>query len=87
MDALALATGVRPAFPEAPPETRAEQVTDPHIGKDGFLDLFGTAVARIVVRVRAAQRSQPAAGAEPGERQDHFGRGGRCQRARREGRF
>jgi Protein of unknown function (DUF1549)/Protein of unknown function (DUF1553) len=41
MDALSLATGVRPVFPEAPPETRAEQVTDPHIGKDGFLDLFG----------------------------------------------
>jgi hypothetical protein len=41
MDALALATGVRPVFPEAPPETRAEQVADPHIGKDGFLDLFG----------------------------------------------
>jgi hypothetical protein len=32
---------VRPVFPEAPPETRAEQVTDPHVGKDGFLDLFG----------------------------------------------
>jgi len=41
MDALALATGVRPVFPEAPPDTRAEQVNDPHIGKDGFLDLFG----------------------------------------------
>jgi len=41
MDALALATGVRPAFPEAPPDTNAEQVTDPHVGKDGFLDLFG----------------------------------------------
>jgi hypothetical protein len=41
MDALALATGVRPVFPEAPPDTRAEQVTDPHVGKDGFLDLFG----------------------------------------------
>ena len=41
MDALALATGVRPVFPEAPPDTRAEQLTDPHIGKDGFLDLFG----------------------------------------------
>ncbi len=41
MDALALATGVRPAFPEAPPDTRAEQLNDPHIGKDGFLDLFG----------------------------------------------
>jgi len=41
MDALALATGVRPVFPEAPPDTSAEQVTDPHVGKDGFLDLFG----------------------------------------------
>ena len=41
MDALAQATGVRPVLPEAPPDTRAEQVTDPHIGKDGFLDLFG----------------------------------------------
>ena len=41
MDALALATGVRPSFPEAPPDTSAEQVADPHIGKDGFLDLFG----------------------------------------------
>jgi hypothetical protein len=41
MDALSQATGVRPAFPEAPPDTRAEQLNDPHIGKDGFLDLFG----------------------------------------------
>ena len=41
VDALALATGVRPSFPEAPPDTRAEQIADPHIGKDGILDLFG----------------------------------------------
>lgn len=41
MDALAQATGVRPVFAEAPPDTNAEQITDPHIGKDGFLDLFG----------------------------------------------
>jgi hypothetical protein len=41
MDALAQATGVRPVFPDAPPDTNAEQVTDPHVGKDGFLDLFG----------------------------------------------
>src|SRR5438105_9008809 len=41
MDALALATGVKPNFPEAPPDTRAEQLNDPHIGKDGFLDWFG----------------------------------------------
>ena len=41
MDAVALAAGIRPAFPEAPPDTKAEQLTDPHIGKDGFLDLFG----------------------------------------------
>jgi hypothetical protein len=32
---------VQPVFPEAPPDTGAEQVTDPHVGKDGFLDLFG----------------------------------------------
>src|SRR5450432_396021 len=41
MDALAQATGVRPVFPDAPPDTNAEQVADPHVGKDGFLDLFG----------------------------------------------
>lgn len=41
MDAVASAAGVRPVFPEAPPDTRAEQVADPHIGKDGFLDVFG----------------------------------------------
>jgi hypothetical protein len=41
MDAVAMATGVRPVFPETPPDTGAEQLTDPHIGKDGFLDLFG----------------------------------------------
>jgi hypothetical protein len=41
MDALTLATGVRPNVPEVPPDTRAEQFVDPHIGKEGFLDLFG----------------------------------------------
>ena len=84
MDALALATGVRPVFPEAPPDTSAEQVTDPHVGKDGFLDLFGRPAARILLRVRAPQRPEPAAGAQPGERQDHFGCRRRCQRARRQ---
>src|SRR5712692_6572082 len=38
---VTLATGVRPSFPEVPPDTRAEQLPDPHVGKDGFLDLFG----------------------------------------------
>jgi hypothetical protein len=41
MDALAIATGVRVALPDVPPDTRAEQLVDPHIGKEGFLDLFG----------------------------------------------
>lgn len=41
MDALTLATGVRPIFPDVPPDTGAEQLPDPHVGKDGFLDLFG----------------------------------------------
>ena len=41
MDALTLATGVRPDFPEVPADTTAEEFPDPHVGKDGFLDLFG----------------------------------------------
>jgi hypothetical protein len=41
MDALTQATGVRPNFPEVPADTRAEEFPDPHVGRDGFLDLFG----------------------------------------------
>jgi hypothetical protein len=41
MDALTQATGVRPNFPEMPVDTTAEEFPDPHVGKDGFLDLFG----------------------------------------------
>jgi hypothetical protein len=41
MDALTAATGVRPVMPDVPPDTKAEQFVDPHIGKEGFLDLFG----------------------------------------------
>jgi hypothetical protein len=41
MDAVASATGSRPAFAEVPEDTNASQVPDPHVGKDGFLDLFG----------------------------------------------
>jgi hypothetical protein len=41
MDAVASATGARPVFPDLPEETTAAQVPDPHVGKDGFLDLFG----------------------------------------------
>jgi hypothetical protein len=41
MDAVAAAAGVRPEFPDAPEDTAAEQLVDPHIGKDGFLDVFG----------------------------------------------
>jgi hypothetical protein len=41
MDALAMVTGARPVLPEMPLDTRAAQAVDPHIGKEGFLDLFG----------------------------------------------
>jgi len=41
MDAISLAAGHRPKFPEVPPETKAEEFPDPHVGKDGFLDVFG----------------------------------------------
>ncbi|MEO8027589.1 MAG: DUF1549 and DUF1553 domain-containing protein [Bryobacteraceae bacterium] len=41
MDAVAEAAGVRPNFPEVPEDTLASQLPDPHVGADGFLDLFG----------------------------------------------
>jgi hypothetical protein len=41
MEALTQAAGVRPAFPEVPPDTHPAQLPDPHVGKEGFLDLFG----------------------------------------------
>ena len=41
MDAVSSAAGVRPNFPETPEDTEASQLVDPHIGKDGFLDVFG----------------------------------------------
>jgi hypothetical protein len=41
MDAIALAAGWRPKFPEVPADTKAEEFPDPHVGKDGFLDVFG----------------------------------------------
>ena len=40
-DAVSLATGARPRFPEVPEDTKASQLVDPHIGKEGFLDVFG----------------------------------------------
>jgi len=41
MDAVASAAGARPNFPEVPEDTNATQLPDPHVGRDGFLDLFG----------------------------------------------
>ncbi len=41
MDAVSSAAGARPNFPEVPEDTTASQLVDPHIGKEGFLDVFG----------------------------------------------
>ena len=41
MDALAQATGARPRIAQVPPDTKAVEFVDPHVGKEGFLDLFG----------------------------------------------
>jgi hypothetical protein len=41
MDGISQAAGARPKFPEVPPDTKAEAFPDPHVGKDGFLDVFG----------------------------------------------
>ena len=36
-----MAAGVRPRFAEVPDDTNASQLVDPHIGREGFLDVFG----------------------------------------------
>ncbi len=41
MDAVSFAAGVRPNFPEVPEDTMAGQLVDPHVGAEGFLDVFG----------------------------------------------
>jgi hypothetical protein len=41
MDAVTAAAGAQPNFDEVPDDTEAEQLVDPHIGKEGFLDVFG----------------------------------------------
>ncbi|MEO5741432.1 MAG: DUF1549 and DUF1553 domain-containing protein, partial [Vicinamibacterales bacterium] len=41
MDAISSAAGARPRFPDVPEDTAASQLVDPHIGREGFLDVFG----------------------------------------------
>jgi hypothetical protein len=44
MDAVSSAAGARPAFPGTPEDTDAQQIVDPHVGEEGFLDVFGRPV-------------------------------------------
>ena len=41
MDGVSSAAGARARFPEVPEDTAASQLVDPHIGREGFLDVFG----------------------------------------------
>ena len=41
LDAITVATGSRPNFLEVPEDFTAQQLPDPHVGKGGFLDMFG----------------------------------------------
>lgn len=40
-DAISIATGADPKFPEVPSGFTAQELPDPHVGKGGFLDMFG----------------------------------------------
>jgi hypothetical protein len=44
MDAVSTAAGARPDFPGTPEDTDAQQIVDPHVGEEGFLDVFGRPV-------------------------------------------
>ncbi len=41
MDAVNAAAGAKAVFPEVPADMTASQFPDPHVGKEGFLDVFG----------------------------------------------
>src|SRR5262249_18201457 len=41
MDAVSSAAGARARFPDVPEDTAASQLVDPHVGEEGFLDVFG----------------------------------------------
>lgn len=41
LDAITVAAGSRPNFPDVPADFTAQQLPDPHVGKGGFLDMFG----------------------------------------------
>ena len=85
MDALALATGVRPGLPRGRRRRRAPSSSPIRTSARMASSTCSGGLARIVMRVRAPQRSQPSAGAEPGQRQHHLGRRRRRQRPGREG--
>lgn len=41
LDAITIATGSRPDFPEVPEDFSAQQLPDPHVDSGGFLNMFG----------------------------------------------
>ena len=41
LDAITIATGSRPDFPEVPEDFSAQQLPDPHVDTGGFLNMFG----------------------------------------------
>ncbi len=41
LDAMTIATGSRPDYPEVPEDFSAQQLPDPHIDSGGFLNMFG----------------------------------------------
>ena len=41
LDAMTIATGSRPDFPEVPDDFTAQQLPDPHVDAGGFLNMFG----------------------------------------------
>jgi Protein of unknown function (DUF1549)/Protein of unknown function (DUF1553) len=41
MDAVSSAAGARPHFPDVPDDMTASELVDPHVAREGFLDVFG----------------------------------------------
>ena len=67
LDAITVATGSRPNFPEVPEDFTAQQLPDPHVGKGGFLDMFGRPDRESSCECERRNRVELAAGDEPRE--------------------
>src|SRR5204862_174881 len=59
MDAVSSAAGARPHFPDVPEDMTASELVDPHVAREGFLDVFGRPARAVAHRLHWPDGPQP----------------------------